>query len=82
MRRSPTLSEPTQPVLVPVAPIRLFPCDANGPWASGRLLVAMFAATIVLPIVTVPCELPMPPPLEALLPLTVTLVSWVSPGVA
>ena len=76
----PVRSEPTQPVLPSVLPIRLWPREAKVPNASGPLVVAVFPATMVLPRVTVPLALYKPPPSpSAELPLTVQLVSVVAP---
>ena len=77
----PVRSEPTQPELPSVSPIRLLPWEAKVPNASGPLVVAVFPATMVLPsghrAVT---SLSRPPPLLAAeLPLTVQLVSVVVP---
>ena len=69
----PVRSEPTQPVLPSISPIRLVPCEVKVPRASGPLVVAVFPATIVLPMVrVVPGSLAMPPPEEALLPVIVS----------
>ena len=53
----PVRSEPTQPELPSVSPIRLCPREAKVPTASGPLVVAVFPATIVLPRVTVAARL-------------------------
>ena len=50
----PVRSEPTQPELPSVSPIRLLPWEAKVPNASGPLVPAVFPATMVLPMVTVP----------------------------
>ena len=70
----PVRSEPTQPELPSVSPIRLLPLEAKVPRASGPLVLAVFTATRVLPRVAVP-TLYRPPPLLAELPLMVQLVS-------
>src|SRR3954447_11393399 len=84
----PVRSEPSQvglfgPLLLPsVLPIRLYPRDPKSPAASGPLVLAVFPATIVLPmIVAVPLPWYTPPPLGAELPLTVQLTSWETPFV-
>ena len=53
----PVRSEPTQPELPSVSPIRLLPWEVKVPKASGPLVVAVFPATMVLPRVTVPLTL-------------------------
>ena len=75
----PVRSEATQPELPLVSPIRLLPREAKVPRTSGPLVAAVFAATMVLPRVTVPLELSTPPPSVAELPLTVQSVSVVVP---
>ena len=48
----PVRSEPTQPELPSVSPIRLLPWEANvADVTSGAAVVAVFPATIVLPSV-------------------------------
>ncbi len=69
----PVRSELTQPVLPSVSPIKLFPCEAKVPRASGPLVLAVLSATMVLPMVTVPLTLSMPPPLAAVLSAIVSL---------
>ena len=60
----PVRSEPTQPELPSVSPIRLLPWEAKVPKASGPLVVAVFSATMVLVSVAVlPPLLYRPPPL-------------------
>ena len=49
----PVRSEPTQPELPSVLPIRLWPWEAKVPNTSGPLVVAVFPATMVLPRFTV-----------------------------
>ena len=73
----PVRSEPTQPVLPSVSPIRLLPWEATVPKASGPLVLAVFPATMVLPSVTVlPDVMSRPPPLSPQeLPLMVQSVN-------
>ena len=80
----PVRSEPTQPELPSVSPIRLLPWDVKDvpafSKASGPLPVAVFPATIELATFIVPARRYSPPPLPVVeLPLTVQLVSVVVP---
>ena len=68
----PVRSELIQPELPSVSPIRLLPCEVNVPRTSGPLAVPVFWTTRVLPMVTVPLTLSMPPPLAAVLPAIVS----------
>ena len=81
MAMVPVRSEPTQPELPSVLPIRLWPREVKVPKTSGPLVVAVFPATMVLPMVDRAADvLYRPPPLSpAELPLTVQLVSVVVP---
>ena len=61
----PVRSEPTQPELPSVLPIRLWPWDVKVPKASGRIGRCVFPATIVLPMYDVSPETTLsyrPPP--------------------
>ena len=74
----PVRSESTQPELPSITSIRLLPSEAKIPTASGPPSVPVFAATIVLPMLTTLLSLSMPPPsTPAELPLRVQLVSAV-----
>ena len=76
----PVRSEPTQPELPSVSPIRLLPWEVKVPNDVGPAVVAVFAGHDGVADVAVPRSLYRPPPLPpAELPLTVQLVSVAVP---